>query len=369
MSVVLFAGGGTGGHLMPALAIADAMVDLDHTIEPYFVGAIRGIEAKVLPSRPWRYTLLPFEPLYRRQWWLNYRLPLSLLWSFRGIREILRRENPVLAVGTGGYASGPALWAAAGRGIPTVVQEQNAYPGLATRKLAPKASQIHLGFPEARAYLKPGPNTRVLDTGNPIPPPPAVRPAKGDAKTAAGFDPARPLVLVTGGSQGALGLNVAVAELLAAGWPEGVQLYWQTGVYTLDQFAALKGRLPAGSIRIEGFIDPMAAAWAAADLVVGRGGASTFAAIAAWGLPSILVPLPTSAANHQLANARALHDAGAAILLEQHLLSGNSLGASIRELLASPDRMAAIAAAATLRARPQAASEIAREVLRLLSKS
>src|SRR5689334_14250821 len=111
MPVVLFAGGGTGGHLMPALAIADAMVALDPSIEPYFVGALRGVEAKVLPTRPWRHTLLPFEPIYRKQWWKNVRLPFSTVRSLMGIRKILRAEQPVLAIGTGGYASGPALWA------------------------------------------------------------------------------------------------------------------------------------------------------------------------------------------------------------------------------------------------------------------
>jgi len=366
--IVLFAGGGSGGHLMPALSIADAMVAADPAIEPFFVGAERGIEAQVLPARPWRYALFPFEPIYRRQWWKNVRLPLSMWRSMRGVREVLRRENPVLAVGTGGYASGPALWAASGRGIPIVIQEQNAYPGFATRRLAGRAAQIHLGFPEARRYLKPGAATAVLDSGNPIVPPPKAesRRLKAEAKKDLGFDPARPLVLVTGGSQGSLAMNEALSAAVTSGdWPKGVQLLWQTGAASYDRFK----HLSALSLQLSAFLDPMSSAWSAADLVVARGGASTAADIAAWGLPSIVIPLPTSAADHQLVNGRALEAVGAAVLLEQHKLTAGTLVATVGQLLGDPARMAGIASSALARARPNAAAEIARQALQLVAKS
>ena len=365
MPVVLFAGGGTGGHLMPALAIADAMVAQNPAIEPYFVGAQRGIEAKVLPTRKWRHTLLPFEPIYRKQWWKNVRLPWSAWRSLRGLREILVREQPVMAVGTGGYAAGPALWAAAGRDLPIVLQEQNAFPGFATRRLAGKARQIHLGFPEARRHLSPGPATEIFESGNPIVPPLLDRGRKEDSRNALGFDPGQPLVLVTGGSQGAAAINQAVAQAIHSGaWPAGVQLLWQTGHGTFDQYR----HLSSGSIRPQPFIDPIAPAYAAADLVVARAGAMSLAELAAWGLPAILIPLPTAAADHQLGNAKALADAGAAKLLEQKNLTGASLAQTVSSLLAEPARMAQLASAVRSRARPNAASEIAREALRLLSK-
>jgi len=366
--IVLFAGGGTGGHLMPALSIADAMVVANPTVEPFFVGAERGIEAQVLPARPWRYALFPFEPIYRRQWWRNVRLPWTAWRSLRGVREVLRRENPVLAVGTGGYASGPALWAASGRGIPIVIQEQNAYPGFATRRLAGRAAQVHLGFPEARRFLRAGATTVLLDSGNPIvPPPPAKsRRPKAEAKKDLGFDPGKPLVLVTGGSQGSVAMNEAVAAALTSGvWPKDAQLLWQTGAASYDRFK----HLSAFSIQLSAFLDPIANAFAAADLVVARGGASTAADIAVWGLPSIVVPLPSSAAGHQLVNGRALEAAGAAVLLEQHNLTAASLVATVGQLLADPARMAGIAAAAVARARPHAAAEIARQALQLVAKS
>ncbi len=355
---------------MPALAIAEAMVAEDPSIEPFFIGALRGVEAQVLPKRRWRHVLLPFEPIYRAKWWKNFRLPISVFRAMAQLRQILQREQPVLAVGTGGYVSGPALWAASGRGIPIVIQEQNAFPGFATRRLAGRAAQIHLGFPEAESFLAPGPDTRVFDTGNPITPPESTgAPAsKGLAKEALGFDQRLPLVLVTGGSQGALGINKVVAQAVEERkWPADAQLLWQTGASTWDQF---KDLAPAGqrpiTIRIEPFLDPMSTAWAAADLVVARGGASTSAEITAWGLPSVIVPLPTSAANHQLKNGQALAEAGAAVLLEQRDLTVQSLVTTVGNLLGDPAELAGLAAGARRRGRPFAAREIAREALRLL---
>jgi UDP-N-acetylglucosamine--N-acetylmuramyl-(pentapeptide) pyrophosphoryl-undecaprenol N-acetylglucosamine transferase len=357
---------------MPALAIADAMVEADHSIEPFFVGAQRGIEASLLPKRPWRHVLLPMEPIYRRQWWKNVRLPWSLYQSLRQLRRVLVRENPVLAIGTGGYASGPALWAASLRGIPTVIQEQNAFPGFATRRLARRARQIHLGFPEAREYLEPGPNTEIFDTGNPILPPPELwRRALGDtrlraeAKIGLQFDPARPVVLVLGGSQGAQAINQAVAEALASGsWPVAVQLLWQTGSRNLDQF--VQHMTP--DRKVVGFIDPIAPAYALSDLVISRAGAITAAELAAWGLPAILIPLPTAAADHQTTNARALAAGGAAVLLEQRHLTRQTLPKTVQDLLADPARMADLSRAIRARARPEAAREIAHKALRLVSQ-
>jgi UDP-N-acetylglucosamine--N-acetylmuramyl-(pentapeptide) pyrophosphoryl-undecaprenol N-acetylglucosamine transferase len=377
LTVILFAGGGTGGHLMPALAIAEAMVEADPSIEPYFVGAHRGIEARILPARPWRHTLLPFEPIYRRQWWRNVSLPLALWRSVRGIRQVLERERPALAIGTGGYASGPALWVASRMGIPTVIQEQNAFPGLSTRRLARQARQIHLGFPEARAFIRPGAGTQVFDSGNPISGPPrGHRPAAGggpqrlEAKRSLGFEPGRPLVLVTGGSQGARPINLAVAEALEGGrWPEGVQLLWQTGAAGFDEFSARAGSREPSSVRASAFLDPIAPAYDGADLVVSRAGAMTLAEVAAWGLPSVLIPLPTAAANHQLGNARATSESGAAALLEQHNLTGQTLGALVGRLLGDPAGLAVMASASLARARPLAAQAIAGEALRLLSRA
>ncbi|MFI5208557.1 MAG: UDP-N-acetylglucosamine--N-acetylmuramyl-(pentapeptide) pyrophosphoryl-undecaprenol N-acetylglucosamine transferase [Gemmatimonadales bacterium] len=293
------------------------------------------------------------------------RLPWSVYRTLRELRRVLVRENPVLAVGTGGYVSGPALWAAALRGIPTVIQEQNAFPGFATRRLARRARQIHLGFPEARAYLKSGPSTEIFDSGNPIHAPPGGGRQAAGGRRALGFDPDRPLVLVVGGSQGALPINRAVADTLSSNtWPEGVQLLWQTGSASFDDFKLFT----TAACRPLPFIDPIAPAYQAADLVVARAGAITLAELAAWGLPAILVPLPTAAADHQLINARALAEGGAAVLLEQQGLTGRTLSGVVRDLLKHPAKMADLSRSIGARARPDAAREIAHEALRLVSK-
>jgi UDP-N-acetylglucosamine--N-acetylmuramyl-(pentapeptide) pyrophosphoryl-undecaprenol N-acetylglucosamine transferase len=368
MSTVLFAGGGTGGHLMPALAIAQAMVKLDPAIEPFFVGTVRGVDHQVLPRRPWRHALLPLEPIYRARWWRNVRLPFTLLRSLVGIRRVLDAENPRLVVGTGGYVAGPVVWAATSRGIPAVLQEQNAYPGIATRLLARRARQIHLGFPEARKHLRTDAPTEILDTGNPITTPEdALGPGERweNVRTSHGWDPTRPIVLVTGGSQGALALNLAVELALAEGrWPASAQLVWQTGTSMYDRFRHLE--VP-GRVQVRPFFDRMDRIYGCASLVVCRSGAMTLAELGAWGLPSVLIPLPIAAAGHQLANARAMEAAGAAIVIEQRHLTGGGLAGVVSELLSNPARMADMSAAARRRGRPQAAREIAQNALRILS--
>lgn len=365
MRNVFFAGGGTGGHLMPALAIADAMVRLDPGVRPFFVGSRRGIEANVLPQRPWPYALLPLEPIHRRQWWLNISLPLSLLRSVREVDALVAKHQPVLVVGTGGYAAGPVVWAASRRGVPGVLQEQNAFPGIATRRLARQVRQIHLGFPEARRYLQPGPGTEVLDSGNPIQPPPAGRVERALAKARWGFAAEQPVVLVVGGSQGALAINAAVDAALAQGlWPAGLGLLWQSGAATYERFAHRSER---HRVVVRAFIDPIAEAYEAADLVVGRAGAMTIAELCAWGLPAILIPLPTAAAGHQLTNARAMADAGAAVLLEESKARPPALAERIGALLAHPAGLADLSRAALARAHPDAADRIAAKALGILS--
>jgi len=367
VTTVLVAGGGTGGHLMPALALAEEMVRLDPRVRPYFVGGRRGIEAEVLPQRPWAFELLPLEPIWRRRWWRNARLPITALRSLRGIRAILRRESPALVVGTGGYVSGPVVWAAMGHGIPAVLQEQNAYLGLATRWLARRARQVHLGFPEARALLKVGPGTTVFDSGNPIQAPPRERPSKADAKRALGFPPDAGLVLVLGGSQGALAINQAVAAALgSSALPADCSLLWQTGAATHPQFAGYRAQ---GRVAVEPFIDPVAKAYAAADLTLARAGAMTLAELAAWSMPAILIPLPSAAAGHQLSNARALSQSGAAVLIEQREATGPALGSAVTTLLRTPAKLADLGAAMARRAKPDAATSIATEVLKLMWKT
>jgi UDP-N-acetylglucosamine--N-acetylmuramyl-(pentapeptide) pyrophosphoryl-undecaprenol N-acetylglucosamine transferase len=350
---VLIAGGGTGGHLMPALSIAAALAAANE-FEPVLVGAERGVEAKLLPTRPFRHHLLPAEPIYRRTWWKNVRWPFVLSSLLRRLGAVFREERPVAVLGTGGYASAPVVWWAARHGIPTAIQEQNAFPGLANRWLVRTVREVYLGVPEATAFLRPGPRTRLLETGNPIAPPAPERAAAARAKF--GFREGRRVVLVTGGSQGALALNRAVEGWLAAGWPDDVDLLWVTGPGTHAQFAS-HHRPP--HVHVIPFLDPMADGYAVADLVVSRAGMITVAELCAWGLPSVLIPLPTAAADHQTKNAETMARAGASVLLQQSELDLVRFQAVVRRLLDDAAARHAMAARARARGRPDAAREIA----------
>ena len=346
---------------MPALALAEALVAAQDDIEPVLVGASRGIEAEILPSRPFRYHLLPAEPIHRQSWWKNVRWPLVLGRLLKSGARVLREEQPVLAIGTGGYAAGPILFQALRRRIPVVLQEQNAYPGITTRRLVKYARQIHLGFPEARVHLKPGKDTEVCQYGNPIVPPPTSRPDRAKAKEKLDIRGDSPVVFVMGGSQGARSINAAVSSAIDGGLLEGIHLLWSTGPgnwESLKRYAASPERL------VRPFWDPIAEAYAAADVTVARAGAMTTAELCAWGLPSILVPLPTAAGGHQSRNAEAMARSGASIHLPDSLLSAGTLAEAVAGLADDQSRLSAMARAAEGRGHPKAAENIARHVLK-----
>ncbi len=361
---VLIAGGGTGGHLMPALALADALVAVRDDVEPVLVGAARGVEAALLPSRPYRHHLLPVEPIYRRAWWRNLRWPLILARLLRQGAAVLEAERPAVAVGTGGYAAGPILLQALRRGVPLALQEQNALPGLTTRWLARHARQIHLGFPEGKRHLKLGAATEVFELGNPIAPPPSPRPSQDSARAKLGIAPGSQVILVMGGSQGARSVNHAVAQTLDAGLLPDVTVLWSTGATLFDEYRRYH-RPPLRQLRP--FWDPIAEAYGAADLVVARAGAMTTAELCAWGLPAILVPLPSAAAGHQARNAAALAAAGAAVHVPEASLGQRTVGEEVQRLLGDPSRLAAMGRAALARGHPKAAEDIARQLLALVS--
>ncbi|HVH10186.1 MAG TPA: undecaprenyldiphospho-muramoylpentapeptide beta-N-acetylglucosaminyltransferase [Gemmatimonadales bacterium] len=357
---VLLAGGGTGGHLMPALALAQALRDARPELEPVLVGAARGIEAHVLPRYPFRHHLLPIEPIYRRTWWKNFRWLMIGGGVWRAVGRVLAEERPAIVIGTGGYASGPVVWRAQRARLPTVLVEENAFPGLTTRWLARRARQIHLGFPEARERLKAGPETQVFTLGNPVrPPEPGPRAA---ALAELGLDPERSTLLVFGGSQGARAINYAVAGALERGLLNDVNVLWGTGT---DHEAQLSRYGVARRVAVRGFFDPMTVPYRAADLVVARAGAMTVAELCAWGKPSVLVPLPSAAAGHQTANAAALAAAGAAIHLPERELNAHSLAAAVRALFHDRPALDAMASRARARGNPNAAPEVVSKILTL----
>lgn len=361
---VVIAGGGTGGHLMPALAIAEALTVSDASLEAVLVGAQRGVEASILPQRPYRYHLLPFEPIHRKAWWRNVRWPILAWRLVRACNRLLESESPLAVVGTGGYASGPILLQAWRRGIPVALQEQNAYPGVTTRLLARKARQVHLGFPEALQSLRPGPEAAVYTHGNPIAAPPSQRIDPSVIKERLGIACDAPVLLVMGGSQGARSVNRAVGHLVDSGALDDTVLLWSTGRATAAEYSHY--HLPPHRV-VREFWDPIADAYAVADLVVARAGAMTTAEICAWGLPAIYIPLPSAAADHQTKNASALEADGVAVHLPESSLSPESLGGTLEGLLADATRRNALAQAALARGKPEAARRIASEILSMVS--
>jgi UDP-N-acetylglucosamine--N-acetylmuramyl-(pentapeptide) pyrophosphoryl-undecaprenol N-acetylglucosamine transferase len=357
VTTVLFAGGGTGGHLFPALALARAVAEQHPEWRLVFAGAERGVEARVLPERGLPHQLFPFEPIYRKQWWRNFKWPTLALRLVRGVDDLLDRERPDAVIGTGGYVSGPVVWRAARRDIPTGILELDVKPGFATRRLANQVREIWLATPEARQSFKAENQPKIVVTGAPIISPDPGRASAARERLSISTD--LPVVVITGGSQGSLALNRVVASWLAAGGGAGIQLIWLTGYATHDQFA--NQHLPP-AVQVIPFLDPMADAWAVATIAIARSGMMTVAELAAWGIPAILVPLPTAAADHQSHNAAAVAAAGAAIMIRQADFTADKLEAEIRRLLASPALIDTMRASAVSRGRPQAASEIASRI-------
>ncbi|HSL71624.1 MAG TPA: undecaprenyldiphospho-muramoylpentapeptide beta-N-acetylglucosaminyltransferase [Longimicrobiales bacterium] len=368
MSRVLFAGGGTGGHLYPALALAAALRRERPATEVHFVGALRGVEARVLPAEKQPHTLLPFEPLRRSRVWENWKLVPAIVRSSAGLSRLFRTYRPRLVVGTGGYASAPACAWALMRGVPIAVQEQNSWPGLTTRVMSRWARQVHLGFPEARRLLKPGKRTVVTALGNPIAPPDAAL-DRLQCRERFGLSADATVVLVVGGSQGARAINEALLEAVSSGLQPGVEILWATGPSHYESIKARLAQMPklGGVIPIP-YIIEMPKALASADVAISRAGAMATAELLAWGVPALLIPFPFAAADHQTHNARALAEAGAALMLVERDLSGERLRQELERLTADVDLRSRVSRAARERARPNAARDIARELITLLDE-
>jgi len=358
---VVFAGGGTGGHLYPGLAIARALVRIDPSVRPFFIGAERGIERTALPGAGFPFALLPLHPLYRRQPWNNWKTVAGALAGWGRLGAIMREQAPSVVVGTGGYASALTLAWAIAHGVPTVQQVADAIPGMTARAFGRWARVLYLGFGEAERWMSHGSRTEVLVTGNPVDPPPAPRPTKAAARATYHFSTngTAPVVLIFGGSQGAQAINQAVDAWLTTGLPTALHLIWSTGPASYHDYKQWEGN----HVTVRPYLSPIADAYAACDVAVTRAGAMTCAELAAWGIPAILVPLPTAAADHQTGNARALADAGAAVLLTQAELTGTRLAREVGALVGDANRLETMANHSREIGRPNAAEVIARHIL------
>jgi UDP-N-acetylglucosamine--N-acetylmuramyl-(pentapeptide) pyrophosphoryl-undecaprenol N-acetylglucosamine transferase len=322
---IVFAGGGTGGHLFPAIAIADRITELVQnkmTVDIAFVGTKRGLEYRMRESLGYPLHLINVRGLARSLTLRNLLVPFILIGALVQSTLLLRKLSPDVVVGTGGYVSWPVLKVAAFRKIVSVLQEQNSFPGITTRRLAQRAERIYLGFERAREHLRT--KGRIIVTGNPVRAS-VMNGSRSEAIKAFGLDPEKKTILVLGGSQGARTVNNAVlASLEKTQLPAEYQLLWQTGKRDYKEVAARSGRKVTGCALFP-FADRMDLVYAAADLAIARAGALTLAELISCGLPSILIPYPYAAGDHQRKNAADLVDRKIAVVIDEKTLDAVDL--------------------------------------------
>jgi undecaprenyldiphospho-muramoylpentapeptide beta-N-acetylglucosaminyltransferase len=356
----LVVGGGTAGHVQPAIAIARALVQRGHRLGAVeLVGSERGIESRLVPAAGFALTLLPGRGLERKLSLRNLRSLVALVVAFARAWRLVGRKRPRVVVSVGGYASVPCALAAVLRRIPIVVAEQNSAPGAANRFVGRFARACAVSFEGT-------PLPRAVVTGNPVRPEILAIDRRRDAtgaRTKLDVEPGRRVVLVFGGSLGALRINRAVLAALPR-WADRGDLHVRhvVGTRDWDEIAGAGPPLPPGApLRYQAlsYDDDMPTSLAAADLVVCRSGSSTSFELLAAGLPAVLVPSPHVTADHQTANARHLERQGAAVVVPDAELDGDRLVAEVDALLADPRRLSAMAAAARAGARPDAADAIA----------
>lgn len=337
---VIISGGGTGGHIFPALSIAGALRRRYPGVDILFVGADNRMEMQRVPAAGYPIVGLPVAGFDRKRLWRNFRTLWLLMRSMRKARKTVRDFRPQIAIGVGGYCSGPTLKAAQKLGVPTLIQEQNGYPGVTNKLLGKKADAICVAYEGTERFF---PAEKIHMTGNPVRESLlhcTLTPAQAREKL--GFDPARPLVLVVGGSLGATTVNKAIAagvkDIVAA----GAQLLWQTGKRDTELAAEATAGVPGA--RATQFITDMDVAYRAADIVVSRAGAGSISELQLLGKPAVLVPSPNVTEDHQRKNALALVARDAAVMVED-ADAATALVPAVTALLADPARRDAMSTA------------------------
>lgn len=360
---ILISGGGTGGHIFPALSIAAAIRRRNPDARILFVGAEGRMEMERVPAAGYDIIGLPVAGFDRKRPWRNIKVLWKLWRSMRRARRIVRDFNPQIAIGVGGYASGPVLKAAQKAGVPTLIQEQNSYAGVTNKLLAKNARRICTAYAGMERFF---PAESIVMTGNPV------RPAllecamtPEEARRSLGFDAARPLVLVVGGSLGARTINESMAAGLDRLLDGSVQVLWQTGRSGAQTGVdAARGR---ADVKATPFISDMAAAYRAADLVVSRAGAGTISELQLLGKPAVLVPSPNVAEDHQRKNALALAERGAAVMITDDE-APRKLVPEIQKLMADRAARKRLSENISRMALPGAADKIADAALQIINE-
>ncbi len=353
----LFAGGGTGGHLFPAVAVAEQIREMKPNADILFIGTKDRIEGRVVPKLGFKFKSIWIKGFSRKLNFENLLFPLKLFVSVIQSLVINISFKPNVAIGSGGYVAGPAIWAASVMGAKIIIIEQNSYPGVTTRLLERYANEVHLSFKESKKYLR-RENIRHF-TGNPVRKN-LGRMERKEALRKFGLSGEKKTLLVIGGSLGAKTINDAMSENIKKLEENNIQVIWQTGKNYLKQFESIN----SDKVKVYDFIEDMNSAYSACDLLLARAGATTIAELLNLGIPAILVPSPNVAENHQFHNAKSLSDNNAAILIEDKNLK-TDLTKSVLETMNSEIKLSDLKKNALGMARPDAAKVIAQNAIKL----
>lgn len=360
---IIISGGGTGGHIFPAVSIANAIKAQHPGARILFVGALGRMEMQRVPAAGYEIKGLPICGFDRKHMLRNVKVLFKIWKSQRMARRIIRQFRPMVAVGVGGYASGPTLNEAARMGVPCLIQEQNSYAGVTNKLLARKAARICVAYDGMERFF---PAAKIMKTGNPVRQSLAdCKATRAEALAAFGLAEGRKTILIVGGSLGARTMNESVLGHLGEIEASGAQFIWQTGKYYSAHIATeLERRGKPANLYVTDFIADMGAAYRAADLVISRAGAGSISELCLVGKPAILVPSPNVAEDHQTKNAMALAEKGAAICVADADAPATVIATALATV-ADAGRLAALSANIRKLAMPDAADTIAREVVRL----
>lgn len=361
---IIISGGGTGGHVFPAISIANALIKADKDFNILFVGASGKIEMEKVPAAGYKFIGLPVAGFQRKLTLKNISFFVRLFRSLLISRKIIKEFSPAVAVGVGGYASGPILRIANMKGIPTILQEQNSYAGVTNRLLSKKAKVICVAYENMEKYF---PKDKIVITGNPIREKLFqeidIESNQNDAKKFFGLNPAKKLVLVIGGSLGARTINRAVFDKINMFSSQDIQLLWQTGKLYYNQYKSLVKDNFNQSIVVKDFIDRMDLAYSAADIIVSRAGAGTISELYHVGKPVILIPSPNVAEDHQTSNAMALVNKGAAVMIKDKRAE-EKLVPAILNLVDDKNKMESLSLNIRKMAIHDSANKIVKEILK-----
>ncbi|NPA37713.1 MAG: undecaprenyldiphospho-muramoylpentapeptide beta-N-acetylglucosaminyltransferase [Chlorobi bacterium] len=356
---IIISGGGTGGHIFPAIAIANAVKEAKPDAEILFVGAKGKMEMEKVPAAGYKITGLTVAGLQRRLTLKNLLFPFKLLAGMWQARKVVREFKPDVAVGVGGYASGPVLRVASGKGIPCLLQEQNSYPGMTNKILSKKAKKICVAYPEMERFF---PTEKIVLTGNPVRQDITVKADREEAFRHFGLESGKKTILVIGGSLGARSVNEGIMNGLKD-LDDDVQILWQTGKYYFNEIEKKVSEKNTGNVKILPFIKEMAYAYAVADVVISRAGALSVSEIAIAGKPAIFVPSPNVAEDHQTKNAMVMVENDAALMVKDD--ETDTLAGKAVEMLNDKALLEKLAGNIKKYAKPDAAAKIAEEVLKL----